>query len=65
MASSNLAVLTQSHKAIAAKRRAKKEQIKEIIFDEDARRHLSFLSLNPNVCSPSHIHFQRIPDWLP
>ncbi|KAF8842994.1 hypothetical protein BDN67DRAFT_995249 [Paxillus ammoniavirescens] len=34
----NLAVLTQSHKAIAAKRHSKKDQIKEISFDEDARR---------------------------
>ncbi|KAG5649759.1 hypothetical protein H0H81_002144 [Sphagnurus paluster] len=34
----NLAVLTQSHKAIAAKKKAKREQIKEIIFDDDARR---------------------------
>ncbi|KIJ18628.1 hypothetical protein PAXINDRAFT_128917 [Paxillus involutus ATCC 200175] len=34
----NIAVLTQSHKAIAAKQRSKKDQIKEISFDEDARR---------------------------
>ncbi|KAH7926509.1 hypothetical protein BV22DRAFT_1062709 [Leucogyrophana mollusca] len=38
MQRSNLAVLTQSHKAIAAKKRAKRDQIKEVIFDEDARR---------------------------
>ncbi|KAF9227266.1 hypothetical protein BS17DRAFT_800325 [Gyrodon lividus] len=36
--SNNLAVLTQSHKAIAAKQRTKRDQIKEIFFDEDARR---------------------------
>jgi hypothetical protein len=35
----NIAVLTQSHKAIAAKQRSKKDQIKEISFDEDARRY--------------------------
>lgn len=35
---SNLAILTQSHKAIAAKRRKKNSQIKEIVFDDDARR---------------------------
>lgn len=40
MASSNLAVLTSSHKIIAAKRRAKKEQIKEIVFDDTARRYV-------------------------
>ncbi|KIK97370.1 hypothetical protein PAXRUDRAFT_31830 [Paxillus rubicundulus Ve08.2h10] len=34
----NLTVLTRSHKAIAAKQRLKKDQIKEISFDEDARR---------------------------
>ncbi|KAK0461191.1 nucleolar protein 12-domain-containing protein [Desarmillaria tabescens] len=35
---SNLAVLTQSHTVVAAKKRAKREQIKEIIFDDNARR---------------------------
>ncbi|KAK0485871.1 nucleolar protein 12-domain-containing protein [Armillaria novae-zelandiae] len=35
---SNLAVLTQSHTAVAAKKRAKREQIKEILFDDNARR---------------------------
>jgi len=35
---SNLAVLTQSHAAIAAKRKAKHNQIKEVVFDDDARR---------------------------
>lgn len=38
MAPSNLAVLTKSHKIIASKKRAKKEQIKEVLFDDDARR---------------------------
>ncbi|KAH7888608.1 nucleolar protein 12-domain-containing protein [Phlebopus sp. FC_14] len=38
MQHNNLSILTQSHKAIAAKKRAKKDQIKEIVFDEDARR---------------------------
>lgn len=37
MAPSNLAVLTKSHKIIASKKRAKKEQIKEVLFDDDAR----------------------------
>ncbi|THH18771.1 hypothetical protein EW146_g2273 [Bondarzewia mesenterica] len=35
---SNLAVLTKSHQVVAAKRRQKKAQVKEIAFDEDARR---------------------------
>ncbi|KAF7321669.1 hypothetical protein MKEN_00688300 [Mycena kentingensis (nom. inval.)] len=35
---SNLSTLTQSHAAIASKKRAKKAQINEIVFDEDARR---------------------------
>jgi len=34
----NIALLTQSHKAIAAKKKAKRNQIKEIIFDDEARR---------------------------
>jgi len=38
MVSSNLAVLTNSHKVIAAKKRAKREQIKEVVFDDTARR---------------------------
>ncbi|KAG5353757.1 hypothetical protein C0989_002540 [Termitomyces sp. Mn162] len=33
----NLTILTQSHKVIAAKKKAKREQIKEIVFDDDAR----------------------------
>jgi len=36
---SNLAILTQSHRAVAAKKREKRNQIKEIVFDEDARRY--------------------------
>jgi hypothetical protein len=36
---SNIAVLTQSHRAVAAKKREKRNQIKEIVFDEDARRY--------------------------
>lgn len=42
---SNLSVLTQSHKAIAAKKRAKKDQIKEVVFDDDARRYVHFAVL--------------------
>ncbi|KAH9944678.1 nucleolar protein 12-domain-containing protein [Amylocystis lapponica] len=38
MASSNLAVLTKGHNIIAAKKRAKREQIKEVVFDDSARR---------------------------
>ncbi|KAG6832639.1 hypothetical protein H0H92_014475 [Tricholoma furcatifolium] len=34
----NLAILTQSHKAIAAKKKAKRDHVKEILFDDDARR---------------------------
>ncbi|KAG2150456.1 nucleolar protein 12-domain-containing protein [Suillus clintonianus] len=35
---SNIAILTQSHRVIAAKKRDKRNQIKEIVFDDDARR---------------------------
>lgn len=34
----NLAALTQSHKAIAAKKNARRGQVKEVLFDDDARR---------------------------
>lgn len=34
----NLTTLTRSHTLIAAKKRAKREQIKEIIFDDNARK---------------------------
>ncbi|KAF5317218.1 hypothetical protein D9611_003988 [Ephemerocybe angulata] len=34
----NLAALTQSHKAIAAKKNARRTQVKEVIFDDEARR---------------------------
>ncbi|KAG2345680.1 hypothetical protein BDR05DRAFT_930354 [Suillus weaverae] len=35
---SNIAILTQSHRVVAAKKRDKRNQIKEIVFDDDARR---------------------------
>ncbi|KAI5827284.1 hypothetical protein K523DRAFT_418582 [Schizophyllum commune Tattone D] len=35
---SNLDHLTRAHQAVAAKRRAKKNQVKEIVFDDTARR---------------------------
>lgn len=38
MQRTNVAVLTQSHAAIAAKKRKKNGQVKEVIFDDDARR---------------------------
>ncbi|KAI9569741.1 nucleolar protein 12-domain-containing protein, partial [Boletus coccyginus] len=38
----NITLLTRSHSAIAAKKRAKHAQIKEIVFDDEARR--SFLT---------------------
>ncbi|GBE81542.1 nucleolar protein 12-domain-containing protein [Sparassis latifolia] len=38
MASSNLKILTKSHIIVAAKKRAKREQVKEVVFDDEARR---------------------------
>lgn len=35
---SNSAVLSHSHSVIRAKKRARQEQIKEVVFDDDARR---------------------------
>ncbi|VDC06332.1 unnamed protein product [Peniophora sp. CBMAI 1063] len=40
--SNNLSVLTRSHQVAGAKRRQKREQIKEIVFDDEAR--LEFLT---------------------
>lgn len=40
---SNVNVLTRSHGAIAAKKRTKKDQIKEIVFDDEARRYWAFV----------------------
>jgi hypothetical protein len=60
MPRNNLAALTQSHNAIAAKKRAKREQIKEILFDDDARR----CSTSQFLVNSAHLHFQRIFDWF-
>lgn len=38
MAPSNLSVLTRSHTVVAAKKRFKRTEVKEVLFDEDARR---------------------------
>ncbi|KAF9650898.1 hypothetical protein BDM02DRAFT_3092304 [Thelephora ganbajun] len=38
MNSSNITVLTQSHAVLAKKRKARKDKIQEIIFDDEARR---------------------------
>ncbi|TFK54003.1 hypothetical protein OE88DRAFT_1611534, partial [Heliocybe sulcata] len=38
MASTNLSALTQSHRIASLKKRAKREQVKEVVFDEDARK---------------------------
>lgn len=42
----NLAKLTHSHTVIAAKKRAKRQQISEIIFDDNARRSV-YISKHP------------------
>jgi hypothetical protein len=38
MSTDNLAALTASHRAVAAKRRARRQQVAEVVFDDDARR---------------------------
>lgn len=38
MSTTNLDLLTKSHRAISAKRRAKQNQVKEVVFDDNARR---------------------------
>lgn len=44
----NLTALTHSRTIIAAKKRASRHQIKEIIFDDEARR---FVRLSPFLLS--------------
>ena len=38
MNSSNITVLTQSHAVAAKKRKAKRDEIQEVVFDDEARR---------------------------
>ena len=38
MNSSNITVLTQSHAVATKKRKAKRDEIQEVIFDDEARR---------------------------
>jgi ribosomal RNA-processing protein 17 len=49
---SNIALLTKSHRAIASKKRARKEQVKEVVFDDDARRYA-------NVGHTSHVLYRE------
>jgi hypothetical protein len=57
---SNLNILTRSHGAIAAKKRAKKDQIKEIVFDDDARRY-GALIITVTLLTLAQRIFDRIP----
>ena len=51
---SNIATLTQSSKVSAAKRRAKRNEVKEVLFDDEVRRYATPWSWKPglrlNVC---------------
>ena len=42
MPQSNLQILTQAHTAVAAKRRARRDQPNEVVFDEEARRSAKY-----------------------
>ena len=46
MAPSNIAALTKARRIVAAKKKFKREQIKEVVFDDDARRYVPSLLLN-------------------
>lgn len=54
---SNIAVLTRAHSVVAAKKRAKREQIKEVLFDDDARRHLFRSSFSVTALTTPHREF--------
>ena len=43
---SNVHILTRSHNAIARKKHARRNEVKEVIFDDDARRYVSSLHLS-------------------
>jgi hypothetical protein len=60
MAHDNLASLTTSHSAIAAKKRAKRAQIKEIVFDDEARRYAAFRFRRARD-QPPQILLDRVP----
>jgi ribosomal RNA-processing protein 17 len=51
---SNVAVLTHEKKIWLAKKRQKKEQVKEIIFDEDNRRLVPIQPLALKYDAPSY-----------
>ena len=59
---SNIAVLTRAHSVVAAKKRAKREQVKEVLFDDDARRRL-LCSLFSVAALTTHLQgiFDRLP----
>jgi ribosomal RNA-processing protein 17 len=62
MSSSNITVLTQSHAAAAKKRKAKRDEVKEIVFDDEARRcviRVYFLSCLWGAEAQADIHILR------
>jgi hypothetical protein len=59
----NIDILTHSHKVIASKNREKKKQIKEVLFDEDARRLVSISWPIQKTILFTNI-FQRISYWI-
>lgn len=57
----NTSLLTRSHAVYAAKKRAKRTQVKEVVFDEDARRYVRLLFIgaatefDPYICQPQGV----------
>lgn len=57
----NITTLTRSHSAIAAKKRAKHAQIKQVVFDDEARRYVPLLPCDRTLLARHQILFDGVP----
>jgi hypothetical protein len=61
---SNIQLLTHSHKVVKEKKRHKREQVKPLVFDEDARR-CAYITLSHPPAKMHETLLQGISDRLP
>jgi flagellar basal body-associated protein FliL len=61
---SNITILTQAHTAVAAKKRARREQLKEVVFDEDARRSMNIFLISYIVISSFSVSGIFLPVFI-
>lgn len=62
MSSSNITVLTRSHAVTAKKRKAKRDEMREIVFDDEARRCV--IQSCPSSCLYGADAQLRTPRWI-